>query len=285
MTVAEAYQIVKAFSTYFELTNLAETNHRKRRRRAALLASGASDKPGSLRGTLLRMREAGIDAEQALEWLRQVQVMPVFTAHPTDVARRVVHFKQRRIARELELLDRLPLQHSEALHGQDSILAEITALWQTDEVRRRKPTVLDEIKMGLDHYPDSLMAPLPTLYEDMAAAFRQSSASTSTQQTLPTMVRFGSWIGGDRDGNPYVTPKPPVTPCRRPAKRSWPITSPPWKNCAVCSPLPTAGSSPRSCERRATTTSSLALTNQEPDVCRTANSTGAWPDSCCIGCA
>ena len=203
MSVGEAYQIVKAFSTYFELTNLAETNHRKRRRRAALLAGG-SDKRGSLRGTLLRMREAGIDVQAALHWLRQVQVTPVFTAHPTDVARRVVHFKQRRMAHELEWLDRLPLSTAEVARGQQAMLAEITALWQTDEVRRRKPTVLDEIKMGLDHYPDSLIAPLPGLYEDMAAAFREIYGVEIPPADLPTVVRFGSWIGGDRDGNPHV---------------------------------------------------------------------------------
>jgi phosphoenolpyruvate carboxylase len=205
MTVVEAYQVVKAFSTYFELTNLAETNHRKRRRRAASLASGDANKPGSMRGTLLRMHNAGIDFDTALNWLKQVQVMPVFTAHPTDVARRVVHFKRRRIARELEALDRLPLTDAVALQGQTAMLAEITSLWQTDEVRRRKPTVLDEIKTGLDHYPDSLMTPIHELYEDMAAAFNETYGSDITPDALPTVVRFGSWIGGDRDGNPHVT--------------------------------------------------------------------------------
>jgi phosphoenolpyruvate carboxylase len=205
MSVADAYQIVKAFSTYFELTNLAETNHRKRRRRAAQLAAGEPDKPGSLRGTLLRMRAAGIGAESALHWLRQIEVMPVFTAHPTDVARRVVHFKQRRIARELAALDRLPLADGEVAQAQSAMLAEITSLWQTDEVRRRKPTVLDEIKMGLDHYPDSLIGPIPGLYEDMAAAFQETYGYNILPHELPTLVRFGSWIGGDRDGNPHVT--------------------------------------------------------------------------------
>ncbi|MBK5275425.1 MAG: phosphoenolpyruvate carboxylase [Desulfuromonadales bacterium] len=205
MSVAEAYQIVKAFSTYFELTNLAETNHRKRRQRAARLVSDAADKPGSLRGTLLRMQQNGISSEQALSWLHQVQVVPVFTAHPTDVARRVVHFKRRRIARELEALDRLPLTDAEAWQRQTAMQAEISALWQTDEVRRRKPTVLDEIKMGLDHYPDSLIAPLPALYEDMAAAFHEVYGVDLHPAELPTVVRFGSWIGGDRDGNPHVS--------------------------------------------------------------------------------
>jgi phosphoenolpyruvate carboxylase len=204
MRLNEAYQIVKAFSTYFELTNLAETNHRKRRQRAARL-SGEPDKPGSLRGTLLRMQQDGTSAEEALRLLRQVLVVPVFTAHPTDVARRVVHFKRRRIASELELLDRLPLTDAAALQGQSAMLAEITALWQTDEVRRRKPTVLDEIKMGLDHYPDSLITPIHELYQDMAAAFAEVYAVTIPPAALPQVVSFGSWIGGDRDGNPFVS--------------------------------------------------------------------------------
>ena len=206
MLVVEAYQIVKAFSTYFELTNLAETNHRKRRQRAARLAN-EPDKPGSLHGTLLRMQREGISAEEALRFLQQVQVVPVFTAHPTDVARRVVHFKRRRIAGELEVLDRLPLTDTEALRGQTAMLAEITALWQTDEVRRRKPTVLDEIKMGLDHYPDSLITPIHELYLDMAAAFREVYGIAIHAAVLPKVVSFGSWIGGDRDGNPHVTAK------------------------------------------------------------------------------
>ena len=204
MHLNEAYQIVKAFSTFFELTNLAETNHRKRRQRAARLGK-EPDKPGSLRGTLLRMQQEGISAEEALRFLQQVQVIPVFTAHPTDVARRVVHFKRRRIARELEVLDRLPLTDTGALQSQTAMLAEVTALWQTDEVRRRKPTVLDEIKMGLDHYPDSLITPIHELYQDMAAAFHEVYGFAVEPASLPKVISFGSWIGGDRDGNPYVT--------------------------------------------------------------------------------
>ncbi len=99
LSTAEAHQIIKAFATFFELTNLAETNHRKRRRRADRLHLAALDKPGSLRGTLRRLQAAGVGADAALTHLRQVEIIPVFTAHPTEVARRVVHFKRRRIAR------------------------------------------------------------------------------------------------------------------------------------------------------------------------------------------
>jgi len=205
MSEEDAYQIVKAFGTYFEMTNLAETNHRKRRLQATRLAAEDKDKPGSLRGTLRRMQEAGISGPQALAYLGQVEVTPVFTAHPTEVARRVVLFKRRRIARALEQLDRLPLTDAAATGGQDAILAEITALWQTDEVRRKQPTVLDEIRMGVNHYPGSLIAPLPHFYHDIAEAFREVYGMPLSACELPTVVRFGSWTGGDRDGNPFVT--------------------------------------------------------------------------------
>jgi phosphoenolpyruvate carboxylase len=205
-SIKEAHQVLKAFATFFELTNLAETNHRKRRRRAAVIDSPAADKPGSLQATLARMRGAGIDAEEAMDYLRKVEVIPVFTAHPTEVARRVVRYKRRRIAGILSELDRLPLTETEAARGQTAILAEITALWQTDEVRRRDPTVEDEIRMGLDHYPNSLIHPLPAFYEETAQAFRDIYGRAFAPEEIPTMIRFGSWIGGDRDGNPKVTP-------------------------------------------------------------------------------
>ena len=202
---SDCYQIVKAFGTFFELTNLAETNYRKRRLRALHFARGDKDKAGSFRGTLRRMREAGIGCEDALAFLGQVEVTPVFTAHPTEVARRVVLLKRRRIAQALEELDRLPLSAAAAAEGQETLLTEITALWQTDEVRRNQPTVTDEIRMGMNHYPGSLITPLPHFYEDMAAAFREVYDVDISPRDLPAVVRFGSWTGGDRDGNPFVT--------------------------------------------------------------------------------
>jgi phosphoenolpyruvate carboxylase len=204
--LVEAYRLTKAFAIYFELTNLAETNHRKRRRRSLQLAAGGQPQPGSIRAVLRRMHEEGYTCEAALEALRKVEVVPVFTAHPTEAARRTVLFKRRRIANDLEELDRLPLTESEAQARESSILAEITALWQTDEVRRRPPTVRDEIKMGLDYYSDSLIETLPRLYEEFADALREAYQCDVEAGELPVFLRFGSWIGGDRDGNPFVTP-------------------------------------------------------------------------------
>lgn len=206
MSINEAYRMTKAFAIYFELTNLAETNHRKRRRRTAQLDEARAPQPGSLRGTFKRMREAGIEAADALRWLQKIEIVPVFTAHPTEVSRRTVLFKRRRIANELENLDWLPLTNAAAVESESVIAAEITALWQTDEVRRRPPTVRDEIKMGLDYYPSCLIEAVPHLYEEIADAFRQIYEVEIQAGDLPCVLRFGSWIGGDRDGNPYVTP-------------------------------------------------------------------------------
>ncbi len=204
LSLADCHQIVKAFSNFFELTNLAETNHRKRRLRAAQLAG--SDKPGSLLGTLQRLQAAGVDGPAALELLGRVEIVPVFTAHPTEVARRVVLIKRRRIAALLAGFDRLPCDPAAALADQEAILATITALWQSDEVRRQRPTIQDEIRMGLDHYEQALLPPLPGLYRDLAAAFSAVYGLELEPAQLPQVIRFGSWIGGDRDGNPFVTP-------------------------------------------------------------------------------
>lgn len=205
LSVEEAYRVTKAFAIYFELANLAETNHRKRRRRAGKLNPGHPPLPGSFRGTLLRMRDSGMSADEALAALRQLKVEPVFTAHPTEVARRTVLMKRRRIARQLELLDRLPLPASEAQAMEDAITAQITALWQTDEVRVQKPQVTDEIRMGLDHYQMSIFESLPRLYMEIRESFRDVYGLDMCADQVPQVLYFGSWIGGDRDGNPFVT--------------------------------------------------------------------------------
>ena len=206
MDVDAAHRLTKAFAIYFELTNLAETTHRKRRRRAAKLHTEQPPLAGSFRGTLLRMRDAGIASDDALAALQKVKIVPVFTAHPTEVARRTVLMKRRRIARLLESLDQLPLPESDAAHLEEQILAEITSLWQTDEVRLQKPGVIDEVRMGLDYYPMTIFETLPKLYAEFAESFAAVYGRRLGIDDLRDVIRFGSWIGGDRDGNPLITP-------------------------------------------------------------------------------
>jgi phosphoenolpyruvate carboxylase len=206
LPVERAILLTRAFAFYFELINLAETNHRKRRRIALQLSGEAGRQRGSLAGTLCEMRRVGINADEALNWLRRVLVIPVFTAHPTEVARRSVMFKRRRIGEFLAALDRIPMPEQDLARLEESIRAEITSLWQTDEVRSRRPTVYDEVKMGLDYYDVSIFATLPGLYREISEALRTAYELNIEPHELPQVLRFGSWIGGDRDGNPYVTP-------------------------------------------------------------------------------
>src|SRR5215470_17561777 len=105
LPVDTAYRVTKAFAIYFELTNLAETNHRKRRRRAARILAGKTTVDGSFRGTLHRLNSAGIKASEICQALEQIKVTPVFTAHPTEITRHTIRIKRRRIAQYLERLD------------------------------------------------------------------------------------------------------------------------------------------------------------------------------------
>jgi len=213
LELSAAYQLARAFGFYFELINLAETNHRKRRRLAIQLDQNAAPQRGDLRGTLRRLREAGLDAAQAYDFLRRICITPVFTAHPTEVARRSVMFKRRRISDLLEQLDRIPVPAPQLEILERNLTAEITALWQTDDVRSARPTVRDEIRMALDYYETSLFDTLPVLYSEVAAALAAEYPGSNPDSQpvaiskLPQLVSFGSWIGGDLDGNPFVVPE------------------------------------------------------------------------------
>jgi len=207
LPIERAVLLTRAFAFYFELINLAETNHRKRRRIALRLSGQAGRQRGSLAGTLSEMRRVGIGAEEALDWLKRVLIVPVFTAHPTEVARRSVMFKRRRIGEFLATLDRIPVPEQDLARLEQLVLAEITSLWQTDEVRSRRPTVYDEIKMGLDYYDVSIFETLPSLYREISEALQASYGLEIDTLALPKVLEFGSWIGGDRDGNPFVTPQ------------------------------------------------------------------------------
>jgi phosphoenolpyruvate carboxylase len=202
---ASAANLAKAFAIYFELTNLAETNHRKRRRESSLFPSAEPPQPGTFRGTLVRARNAAVGADALFAALERIHIVPVFTAHPTQVARRTVIWKRQRIASLLESLDRVPLTPARALDVEQRIAAEVTSLWQTDDIRRTATTVSDEIKMGLDYSP-VLFQTIPDLYGVIEEALSGVYGREPAEGAASRLVSFGSWIGGDHDGNPHVTP-------------------------------------------------------------------------------
>ena len=204
MDLKHVFLVVRAFAIYFELVNLAETNHSKRRHRAAQ-ANHSAPQAGTIAEMFRRCSNAGIGLEQTLAALRSICATPVFTAHPTEISRRVALLKRERLSKLLEALDSAPLTDDTAEQVAGQIAAEITALWQTDLVRRRTPTVRDEIKMGLNYYRGSLIRSVPEVYDEISHALNAEYDSSLTAAELPRMIDFGSWIGGDRDGNPFVT--------------------------------------------------------------------------------
>lgn len=200
---AELRQLVKAFATYFELTNIAEANHRKRRLLAALLLPERGAKPGSFAGLMRTFKKQGKSLSEVQALLARIDVNPVFTAHPTQVAKPEVLEARRRLAGELERLGYLR-SGAELKDAVDALGTEIEALWQIDEVRSERPTVLDEVKGGLAYYR-SVIDAVPRLYGELALGLSEAYGTKVEARSLPQLLHFGSWIGGDGDGNPNVT--------------------------------------------------------------------------------
>lgn len=196
--------LIRAFSVYFRLVNLAEQHHRIRRARAHASDPDAPPQRGSLRAILRAAKEAGIAKERVREAIDRLEVTLTVTAHPTEAARRTVLEKLYRIAKKLEERDRTRQVHVERRRTHDEIREEITILWQTDELRRARPTVGDEVKNVLWYVEEILWDVLPELRAQLEQAFEQVYGEPLGPASAP--LRIHSWVGGDMDGNPFVTP-------------------------------------------------------------------------------
>lgn len=196
-------QVIRAFNTFYLLTNNIEEDFQHRRRRQLLQDPNAALWRGSVQGTISELKDMGLSAEQVQSLLDQLRYIPVFTAHPTEARRRTLMTVQRRIFVLLDQLAQphLPAEDQQALQRQ--LNAQLQVLWRTNEVRMHKPTVLDEVRYGLYYFRESLFEAIPLLYRYFDRALRNSYGLH--QINVPSFVRFGSWIGGDRDGNPFVT--------------------------------------------------------------------------------
>ena len=201
-----ATEFIRAFSTYFQVVNMAEKVHRIRRRRA-YLKDAATPQPRGFEDVLARLRAGGVGAETILDALSGLSVEPVFSAHPMEVTRRTLLTHQQSVARHLiRMLDPyLTPQEVRALMA--SIRMDITASWQTEEHPREHVGVGDEAEHILFFLTDILYRVVPPFYEQLAETVREAFPSSGESLQLPTMVRFGSWAGGDMDGNPEVTAK------------------------------------------------------------------------------
>ena len=201
-----ARDLVRAFSTWFQVVNLAEKVHRIRRRREYLNDSTAPQ-PGGLDEALARLVRDGWSLAAVLGLLKRINVYPVFTSHPTESTRRTILRKQARLAQLL--LDRFDptLVPSERRANWEQIRTELTTLWQTEDHPRERLTVSDEREHVLYFLSEVLYAIVPAFYEDLAASLSRAFQTDVTPESLPKLIRFGSWVGGDMDAAPDINGK------------------------------------------------------------------------------
>jgi phosphoenolpyruvate carboxylase len=218
--------VVRAFSTYFSLVNIAEESYFHQQRRKQLReikqqSTQANLWPGSFGNTLREMLDSGITPAELQTLLNQLAYLPVITAHPTESKRRTIMDNLRRIFVRNEQLNNARLTRSEREEYIQELKNQIQILWKTDEVRNTRPTVKDEISYGLGYFNECLFEAVPNTYRNFEnAALRVCGAKPdgSPALTIPSFLRFGSWIGGDRDGNPNVTPEITAMAVRMQAK-------------------------------------------------------------------
>ncbi len=199
-------EVIRAFSMFFSLLNIAEesANLRQRRRQAE------NDKhfwPCSFHDTLLNLRQAGVNADQLQRLFDNLSYMPVMTAHPTEAKRRAVRGALRNIFLSHEKLDDPRLKGYFRQEAMDRLHSQIQLLWKTDEVRARGMRVIDEIDAGLYYFPLSLFEATARVYRNFHGALADVYGEEANLVQVPNFIQFGSWIGGDRDGNPNVKPE------------------------------------------------------------------------------
>jgi phosphoenolpyruvate carboxylase len=206
LSLDETIGVIRAFSVYFQLVNIAEQYHRIRRKRFYELRTPDQPQRGSLAETLRRLRGDFSDPNLLQRVVNRLEIMPVITAHPTEAARRTLLEKHRRIADLLAAFDdeNLAPRRRDELHAR--LAAEVESVWQTDEVRHTQPTVLDEVNHGLYYFDATLFDAAPALLDELERQLEENFPGAKLHDGA-TPLRFGSWIGGDRDGNPFVTPE------------------------------------------------------------------------------
>ena len=202
LPIAQTLDIVRAFSYFSHLVNIAEDVHQNRRRRSHALA-GSKPQRGSIADALDCVAKEGIDGARIAAWFADALVSPVLTAHPTEVQRKSILDCEREVARLLQWRDRVALTPDETVEFETGLYRQVLALWQTAMIRLVKLKVEDEIENGLAYYRYTFLAEVPKFYLALAAKVR-AKFDLDHDVVLPPFFRLGSWIGGDRDGNPLV---------------------------------------------------------------------------------
>jgi phosphoenolpyruvate carboxylase len=202
MSISQTLRIVRAFSYFSHLANIAEDqNNIRRMRQSSRTDEGAQS--GALTRTLLHARTAGIDAANLRKFFASALVSPVLTAHPTEVRRKSTMDREMEIAAVLDRRERLQLTSEELAASDEQLRRAVLTLWQTNLLRRTRLTVLDEVANGLSFYDYTFLNEVPRLHCRLEDRLNENEGTT--QGELASFLKMGSWIGGDRDGNPFVT--------------------------------------------------------------------------------
>ena len=196
-----AEAMVRAFSTYFQVVNIAERVHRIRRRRDYQRAGTGAAQPDGLQDALQKLKAQGVALEELAQWLPRIDIEPVFTAHPTEAVRRALLEKEQLMV--ASLVDNLDGQRTpgEAAADAARFRMALTASWQTTDSSPVRPTVEDEREHVGFYLVQVLYRVIPVLYESLQQALLETYGE---RLPLPRLLRFGTWVGGDMDGNPNV---------------------------------------------------------------------------------
>jgi phosphoenolpyruvate carboxylase len=196
-------QIIRAYSYFSHLANIAEDLHHVRRSRAHARAASAP-REGTMARALKLAREAGVESAELQAFFASALVCPVLTAHPTEVRRKSTIDREMEVAQILSMRDRQHLTPQEEAATEEALRRAILTLWQTSILRRTRLKVIDEVVNGLSYYDYTFFEELPRFYASLEEQLTATDPAWTTLE-LPSFLRMGSWIGGDRDGNPFVT--------------------------------------------------------------------------------
>ena len=198
-------RVIHAFSTFFHLTNIGEEHYNQVQRHN--LEENDNTWKNSFLDTVKEFKQSGKNLQQTLKLVSNLNYQPTFTAHPTEAKRPIVLEALQRIHNEYNKLSSTNISKREAMEVKHRLKAMIQIFWKSEAVRPEKPTVYDEIENSLYYFRESIFATLPAIYRDLESAIKEVyPEACGNEIDLPNIVRFGTWVGGDRDGNPFVTP-------------------------------------------------------------------------------
>jgi phosphoenolpyruvate carboxylase len=199
---ATLVELIRAFCVYFHLINVAEENHRLRVLNEHEARSGAEPRPESIAAAMRDLKKRNVPPHEVASFVTRLDFRPVFTAHPTEARRRTVLEHLRRLASCVTKLDDPRITFPERERLIDRLLEDITILWQTEELRAERPKPLQEVRNGLYFFEHTVYRVIPTIYRDLEAALARYYPELPVPQH--PIIQFGSWMGGDQDGNPLV---------------------------------------------------------------------------------